>query len=99
MTLELGKPVGIGGVWMDTEVGTHLFRSLLDDWYDKKSLMLKSSKSTTITVEEIYQVRGIGVDLRPWCKDAEVVDYIFPSAFQAYGLGLLPKMIQSLRHN
>ena len=83
---ELGKPVGIGGVWMDTEVAAHTYSDpYLMTGYDKKSLMLKSSKSTTITVE--VDISGEG----DWCrfktfkvKDAEVVDYIFPSAFQAY---------------
>ena len=83
---ELGKPVGIGGVWMDTEVAAHTYSDpYLMTGYDKKSLMLKSSKSTTITVE--VDISGEG----DWCrfktfkvKGGEVVDYIFPSAFQAY---------------
>ncbi len=82
----LGKPVGIGGVWMDTEVAAQTYSDpYLMSGYDKKSLRLKSSKSTTISAE--VDISGEG----DWCtfktfkvEGGEVVDYIFPSAFQAY---------------
>ena len=64
---------------------TNLFKSLLNIWIRQKSLRLKSSESTTITAE--VDISGEG----DWCtfntfkvKGGEVVDYIFPSAFQAY---------------
>ena len=82
----LGKPVGIGGVWMDTEVAAQTYSDpYLISGYDKKSLRLKSSESTTITAE--VDISGEG----DWCtfktfkvRGGEVVDYVFPSAFQAY---------------
>ena len=71
---------------MDTEVAAQTYSDpYLISGYDKKSLRLKSSESTTITAE--VDISGGG----DWCtfktfkvKGGEVVDYVFPSAFQAY---------------
>ena len=71
---------------MDTEVAAQTYSDpYLISGYDKKSLRLKSSGSTTITAE--VDISGEG----DWCtfktfkvKGGEVVEYVFPSAFQAY---------------
>lgn len=83
---ELGKPVGIGGPWLDrvTEAGKASDPYLMTG-YDKKKLKLKSSKDSKITVEVDISGMGDWHKYQTFAVEAgEEIDYEFPKAFQAY---------------
>jgi hypothetical protein len=83
---QLGKPVGVGGAWMKTEVKAGKYSDpYLMTGYDKKTLELTSSLSSRITAE--VDISGMGdwhafktFDL----KADKTLTYEFPEAFQAY---------------
>ncbi len=83
---SLGKPVGLGGPWMEAEVrANEASDPYLMTGYDRKSLTLQSSKPAGITAE--IDISGMG----DWhsCRTFEVtpsepLHYEFPDAFQAY---------------
>ena len=82
---KLGKPVGEGGVWKDTQVkaSTPSLPYLMTG-YDKKSIMLQSDKDVTITLE-------VDVDLTGWYEFKRIqvpagkkVNYVFPDGYNAH---------------
>jgi hypothetical protein len=82
----LGKPVGVGGPWLKTDVkaGTYSDAYLMTG-YDKKTLVLHSSVGTKVVAE--VDISGLG----DWyayktfaVRAGETLRYRFPSAFQAY---------------
>ncbi|HKL22934.1 MAG TPA: hypothetical protein VJ904_14095 [Tichowtungia sp.] len=83
---ELGKPVGIGGPWLDTDVKAgQTSDPYLMTGYDKKTLKLKSSVPAAVTVE--VDISGMG-DWHPYLtfrtEAGKTKYYQFPDAFQAY---------------
>lgn len=81
---SLGKPVGQGGPWLDTKVKAGVPSDpYLMTGYDKKTLTLKSTSPTKITIE--VDITGNGdwktyqsIDL------SEEFTHQFPADFQAY---------------
>lgn len=83
---SLGKPVGIGGPWLNTEVkaGTYSDAYLMTG-YDQKTLKLSSSVKTKITVEVDISGMGDWQAYKGFDVDAaHELSYTFPEAFQAY---------------
>ena len=84
---ELGKPVGTGGPWLDTEVRAgERSDPYLMTGYDQKTLSLSADRATTITVQ--VDLTGTG-NWRTWREIAlpapgEPVVAEFPVGFQAY---------------
>jgi hypothetical protein len=81
---SLGKPVGKGGPWLDSKVKAGVPSApYLMTGYDKKSLILKSTKPTKVAIE--IDITGNG----DW-KTYKTIDlqkqfeHQFPSDFQAY---------------
>ncbi len=82
----LGKPVGVDGPWMDTLVkANEASDPYLMTGYDRKTLRLSVSETTSITAE--VDVNGLGLWKR-WKTfpmiAGESVSYEFPEAFGAY---------------
>jgi len=84
---RMGKPVGEGGPWKNSEVTTGVPSDpYLIGFYDKRSLELSHNSSGTITFTIEADPTGQGT----WMtyktiqvKPGEVVKYDFPSAFQS----------------
>ncbi|AXE17247.1 hypothetical protein DR864_05620 [Runella rosea] len=84
---KLGKPVGQGGPWKNSQVTADTpSDAYLIGFYDKKSLKLSHNAKQTITFT--IQVEPIGHG--PWMnfkqvtvKPGETFEYTFPDAFQA----------------
>jgi hypothetical protein len=82
---KLGKPVGEGGVWKNTNIkANEPSLPYLMTGYDKKKVTLSSDKDVTITLE-------VDVDLNGWqtYKTIQVpagkpVEYIFPDGYSAH---------------
>lgn len=82
---KLGKPVGEGGVWKNTEIKANEPSLLyLMTGYDKKKIMLTSDKDVTITLE-------VNVDLNGWhtyntihIPAGKTIEHIFPDGFSAH---------------
>ncbi|NQT17101.1 MAG: hypothetical protein HQ582_30370 [Planctomycetes bacterium] len=83
---DLGKPVGVGGPWLNTQVEANQASDpYLMTGYDRKSLRLKADRATAITIE--IDVSGMG-DWHPWktwrMAEGTPVEEAFADAFQAY---------------
>lgn len=84
---KLGKPVGQGGPWKNTQIKANVpSDAYLIGFYDKKSLQLSHASPQDITFT--IQVEPIGHG--PWMnykevkvKAGETVDFNFPADFQA----------------
>jgi hypothetical protein len=84
---KMGKPIGTGGPWKDSEVSKGAYSDpYLIGFYDKKKLTLthNSDESVTFSVE----INPIGHG--PWMEylslkvePGESLEHIFPGAFQA----------------
>ena len=83
---QLGKPIGIGGPWLNSYVAKNEYSlPYLMTGYDKKSLSLKSSKNTIITVE--VDISGFGnwqVFKKFQLEGNQKFMYNFNKSFQAY---------------
>ncbi len=82
----LGKPVGVGGPWLKTDIEAGSYSDpYIMTGYDKKALELSSSVSTKIVAE--VDISGMG-DWHSYktfdVPTGKTVQYTFPSAFQAY---------------
>lgn len=89
---QLGKPVGAGGPWLDTEVrGGQPSDPYLMTGYDRKTLRLSADRPTVISVQ--IDLTGTG-SWRTWKEialpqpGASVVEE-FPSAFEAYWIRVI----------
>ncbi len=83
---ELGKPVGIGGPWLETNVAAgEVSDPYLMTGYDRKTLSLSATAPTTIIAE--IDLSGMGL-WKPWkayeLKADQAVEETFPPEFQAY---------------
>ena len=84
---KLGKPVGEGGPWKDSQVkANEPSEPYLIGFYDKKSLTLSHQESTPVTVTIEVEPIGHG----PWMtyqkvniKPGETYKYDFPEGFQS----------------
>ncbi len=83
---ELGKPVGTGGPWKKTAVqANEPSDPYLMTGYDKKSLELQSSSTTTISAEIDMTGMGDWIVFKTFTLSAnEPITYDFPTNFQAY---------------
>lgn len=83
---ELGKPVGSGGPWKDTEVkADEVSDPYLMTGYDRKELTLSSSAETGIRMEIDLTGMGDWVEYRRVALKAGTPDvFLFPPSFQAY---------------
>jgi hypothetical protein len=83
---KLGKPVGVGGPWLDTEVDAdEVSDPYLMTGYDRKTLTLKSNVATTISAEIDLTGTGLWKVWRTYDLQADVpVTEPFPDAFGAY---------------
>ena len=87
---ELGKPVGVGGPWLNTDVKAgQTSDPYLMTGYDRKTIEMSSSAAASITIE--VDISGMG-DWQPF-KTFEIPaeqtsSYHFPEAFQAYWIRL-----------
>lgn len=84
---KLGKPVGVGGPWMDTSVRRdELSDPYLMTGYDKKTLKLKSDRDVTVTLW--VNVSHYMTDKLPYrqfrLKAGEEQTYVFPEGFSAH---------------
>lgn len=83
---ELGKPVGVGGPWLNTAVKAgEVSDPYLMTGYDRKTLTLAATGATTVDAE--IDLTGMGL-WKTW-KSFELegdrpVEYPFPREFQAY---------------
>lgn len=83
---KLGKPIGSGGPWKNTDVKAGVPSDpYLMNGYDKKTLTLKSNRDCTITVEVdfdllsgFYRYQTIQV------KANKETEYVFPVGFNAH---------------
>jgi hypothetical protein len=87
---ELGKPIGYGGPWKKTAVkANEPSDPYLMTGYDKKSLELQSSSSTTISAEIDMTGMGDWIVFKTFHLSAnEPITYEFPTNFQAYWIRL-----------
>ncbi|NCI46578.1 hypothetical protein [Sediminibacterium soli] len=82
---KLGKPVGEGGVWKNTEVKANTpSLPYLMTGYDKKRITLTANKDVTITLE-------VDVDLMGWHQYKKIkvpagktIHYTFPDGYSAH---------------
>lgn len=83
---ELGKPVGSGGPWKDTEVKAgEVSDPYLMTGYDRKELTLSSSAKTGISMEVDLTGMGDWVEYRRFAMEAGTPEvFSFPPSFQAY---------------
>lgn len=84
---KLGKPVGVGGPWMNTSVKQdELSDPYLMTGYDKKTLKLKSDKDVTVTLW--VNVSHYMKEKLPYkqfrLKAGEEQTYVFPEGFSAH---------------
>ena len=83
---KLGKPVGQGGPWLNTEVKADIPSDpYLMTGYDQKSLTLRADKETHISVQIDITGEGrwIDYDVLPVKPNADIT-YQIPPEFQAY---------------
>jgi hypothetical protein len=83
---KLGKPVGQGGPWLNTEVKADVPSDpYLMTGYDQKSLTLRADKETHISVQIDITGEGrwIDYDVLPLKPNADIT-YQIPPEFQAY---------------
>jgi hypothetical protein len=87
---DLGRPVGVGGPWKDTEVRAGVASdAYLFTGYSNRSLSLShaSADPVRMTVEVDLTGTGHWVEYRTFEVPAKgSVDHAFPAAFQAYWL-------------
>ncbi|CAL1518948.1 hypothetical protein [Chitinophaga sp. MM2321] len=84
---KMGKPVGHGGPWKDTDVkAKQPSDPYLIGFYDKRSLQLSHDAATPVT----FTIEADPVGNGPWMKYREVTvapgekfSYIFPKGFEA----------------
>ena len=82
---SLGKPVGQGGPWKDTEVKAgEASDPYLIAFYDRKSLSLTTDKDATITIEVDPTGNGDWMEYQSaQLKGGETLKHEFPAEFQA----------------
>jgi len=83
---ELGKPVGSGGPWKDTEVkADEVSDPYLMTGYDRKELSLSASAETGIRMEVDLTGMGDWVEYRHFAMEEGTPEvFSFPPSFQAY---------------
>ena len=81
----LGKPVGQGGPWKDTDVKAGVASDpYLMAFYDKKTLSLTANQDASITIEVDPTGCGDWMEYRTeQVKSGETLTHEFPAAFQA----------------
>ena len=87
---KLGKPVGVGGPWRDSQVKAgESSDPYLMTGYDKKRLVLKANEVVEITLEINFDHNGY-YSYKTWkLSPNEVVEYDFPKGFNAHWVRLL----------
>lgn len=82
----LGKPVGHGGPWKDSDVKAGVASDpYLIAFYDKKTLSLTADRDVTITIEADPTGCGDWMEYRTeQLKAGETLTHEFPAAFQAH---------------
>jgi hypothetical protein len=83
---KLGKAVGIGGPWKDSEVKANVASEpYLITGFDRKSLQLETSVPATVLIEIDITGEGHWVRYKALPTDgAKALQYDFPEAFSAY---------------
>jgi hypothetical protein len=84
---KLGKPVGVGGPWKDTEVLANIPSDpYLIGFYDKKNIKISNLSNISVT----YKIEVEPIGHGPWMTYKEVTvkgggeyDYTFPDNFQS----------------
>ena len=82
---KLGKPVGEGGVWKNSNVKAHQASlPYLMTGYDKKKLILSSDTDATFTVEVDFDHQEWKTYINIEVKEGENVTHEFPEGFSAH---------------
>lgn len=82
---KLGKPVGEGGVWKNTEVKAHeVSLPYLMTGYDEKQLELSTDRDATFTIEVDFDHQGWQTYKQIKVKAGEKLIHNFPDGFSAH---------------
>ncbi|MBB2144677.1 hypothetical protein GM921_04230 [Pedobacter sp. LMG 31464] len=82
---KMGKPVGQGGVWKNTEVKANTASlPYLMTGYDKKSVQLTADKDVDITLEVDFDLTGFNKFKTFHIPAGKTITYNFPVGFSAH---------------